>query len=238
MSGIHGMSDLRRQQEAQRERQRLVDNQQHPPRQFPLLGYGFELGTADQARKESFGRMLELIFCPYFTAKSFIFLITCIEIVMYFVTVFYEYNSNEFLTPTVDSLDTFGAKNPEKMQKDMELWRWLTPMLLHADLVHLTFNLIMQVILGFRLEPTVGPWKTIAVYVGSGFGGVLFSCLVSPDTLAVGASTAIFGITTAMIAWIILNWSGLEADMYRTVTLIWLIVILVMNLLMGLVRFT
>ena len=95
----------------------------------------------------------------------------------------------------------------------------------------------MQVILGFRLEPTVGPWKTIIIYVGSGFGGVLFSCLVDPDTIAVGASTAIFGLISSMIAWIMINWSSLEADLYRTVTLIWLIIILLFNFLMGLVWF-
>lgn len=58
----------------------------------------------------------------------------------------------------------------------------------------------MQMILGFRLEPTVGTKKTILVYVISGIGGILFSSLVSPDTIAVGASTAIFGLTSAMLA--------------------------------------
>mmetsp|Transcript_12478 Transcript_12478/g.12542 ORF Transcript_12478/g.12542 Transcript_12478/m.12542 type:complete len:156 (-) Transcript_12478:36-503(-) len=91
----------------------------------------------------------------------------------------------------------------------------------------------MQVILGFRLEPTVGWWRTAIVYVGSGIGGVIFSCLVAPDDLAVGASTAIFGITAAMIMWIIMNWSSLEDDLYRTVTLIWLIILLMFNILLG-----
>ena len=56
---------------------------------------------------------------------------------------------------------------------------------------------------------------------------------MSPTTLAVGASTAIFGLTAAMMAWIIMNWSALEADPYRTVTLIWLILLLVLNLILG-----
>ena len=237
MSDIRGISDLRREQEAQRERQRLIDRENHPPRQYPLLGYGFELGTAEEARKESFGRMIQLIFCPYFRVYSFIFVITCIDILIYIVTVFYDFDADNFLTPTNDSLDAFGDKNPERLKEDNEVYRWVTPMLLHANLMHLTFNLIMQIILGFRLEPTVGPWQTIIVYVGSGMGGILFSCLVSPDTKAVGASTAIFGIIASMIAWISLNWSSLEHDLYRTITLIWLIIILVFNILMGLVNY-
>jgi membrane associated rhomboid family serine protease len=59
------------------------------------------------------------------------------------------------------------------MQKGLQLWRWFTPMLLHADLLHIgvkatQYNLIMQLILGFRLEPTVGLWRTVVVYVASG----------------------------------------------------------------------
>eukprot|EP00358_Blepharisma_japonicum_P001696 CAMPEP_0202949288 /NCGR_PEP_ID=MMETSP1395-20130829/15408_1 /ASSEMBLY_ACC=CAM_ASM_000871 /TAXON_ID=5961 /ORGANISM="Blepharisma japonicum, Strain Stock R1072" /LENGTH=115 /DNA_ID=CAMNT_0049652181 /DNA_START=523 /DNA_END=866 /DNA_ORIENTATION=+ len=51
--------------------------------------------------------------------------------------------------------------------------------------------------------------------------------------MAVGASTSIFGITSAMLAWIIMNWTSLEGDVYRTITLIWLIMILIFNLIMG-----
>lgn len=235
MSNIRGISDLRRQQEAQRERQRLVDSEMHPPRQYPILGYGFQLGTAEEARKESFGQMLTLIFCPHFRYLSFIFIITCVQIAIYTATVIYDYDSDNFFQPTTDSLNAFGAKNPERMQDNYELWRWFTPMLLHGDLLHLTFNLIMQVILGFRLEPTVGPWVTIGIYVLSGFGGVILSCLGSPDSLSVGASGALFGILAAMVAWILINWNSLEYDLYRTVTLVWLVVLMVFNLLMGFV---
>jgi membrane associated rhomboid family serine protease len=235
MANIRGISDLRRRQEAQRERQRLIDGQDFPPRQFPLLGYGFELGTAEEARKESFGKMLKLLFCPYFTIYSFIFFITCVDVIMYTISVAYDYDTNNFLTPTISALDDLGAKDAYKLKNSHEVWRWLTPMLLHAEPSHLTFNLIMQIILGFRLEPTVGPWKTIFIYIGSGFGGVLFSSIVDPDDIAVGASTALFGILAAMISWIIINWSSLEGDPYRTVTLVWLFFILMFNFLIGLV---
>jgi membrane associated rhomboid family serine protease len=237
MSNVRGISDLRRQQEAQRERQRLVDSEMHPPRQYPILGYGFQLGSAEEARKESFGQMLTLIFCPHFRYLSFIFIITTLQVIIYFTTVFYDYDTSKFFQPTTDSLNDFGAKNPERMQENYELWRWFTPVMLHGDLLHLTFNLIMQLILGFRLEPTVGPWITIAIYWLSGFGGVILSCLGSPDSLSVGASGALFGILAAMIAWIMINWSSLEHDLYRTVTLVWLVVLLVFNLLMGFVIF-
>lgn len=232
MSGPRGFRDLDRERE-ERERQRLINRENRPVRQYPIMGYGFELGTPDSARKESFWQMIKYIFCPFFTVMSFIFAITCVQIVIYFITVFYDYDEDAFLEPKDGTLDDFGAKNPEKMQQDYQIWRFITPMFLHADMTHIIFNLFIQLILGFRLEPTVGIWRTMVVYVLSAIGGVLFSSVVDPLNLAVGASTAIFGIIAAMITWIIMNWSSLENDSYRTVTLIWLIILLLFNFLIG-----
>lgn len=110
-------------------------------------------------------------------------------------------------------------------------------MLLHANLTHIVYNVIMQLILGFRLEPTVGHWRTVAIYVTSGVGGVLFSCLCTPDVNAVGASTSIFGILSSMIMWLIMNWNALENNQFKIITLIWLIMLLLFNFLFGFVSF-
>lgn len=198
---------------------------------YPILNSTRFGGSPEEARKETFWQMLKFIFCPYFSVRSFIFIITMIDIVMYFATVFYSYDTDEFLQPKVDSLVIFGAKDPKKMQ-GYEIWRWITPTLLHANLMHLFSNMIMQLILGSRLEPTVGLWRTIAVYEISGFGGVLFSSLVS-NGIAVGASTSLFGLLSSMITWLIMNWGRLGDNPYRIFALIWLIMLLVFNLLIG-----
>ena len=52
--------------------------------------------------------------------------------------------------------------------------------------MHLFSNMIIQLILGYRLELTVGIWRTIVIYEISGFGGIMLSSLVS-NTVAVGA---------------------------------------------------
>ena len=56
--------------------------------------------------------MLTYIFCPFFTVVSFIFAITIIDMIMFLVSVAYDFDSDSFLEPTEDSLDTLGAKNP------------------------------------------------------------------------------------------------------------------------------
>lgn len=83
---------------------------------YPILNSTRFGGSPEEARKETFWQMLKFIFCPYFSIKSFIFIITVIDIVMYFITVFYSYDTNEFLQPKVDTLITFGAKDPSRMQ--------------------------------------------------------------------------------------------------------------------------
>lgn len=88
-------------------------------------------------------------------------------------------------------------------------------------------------ILGFRLEPTVGFAKTILVYIISGFGGILFSSLCNPHSIGVGASTAIFGIITAMIVWVIIHWEDYPDSPYKCMTIVWLIMLLLFNFMFG-----
>jgi rhomboid protease GluP len=199
--------------------------------EYPILNSSRFGGTPEEARKETFWQMLKFIFCPYFTMRSFIFIITIIDVLMYIITVFYEYDTNEFLQPKISTLIKFGAKDPSKMH-GYEIWRWFTPSLLHLNLMHLFSNMIMQLILGSRLEPTVGLWRTIVVYEVSGFGGVLFSSLVS-DGIAVGASTCLFGLLSSMIVWVIMNWNRLPDSPYKIFALVWLIMMLIFNIMMG-----
>jgi membrane associated rhomboid family serine protease len=209
--------------------QRMLGGQ--PGNDYPILNSARFEGTPEDARKETFWEMLKFIFCPYFTMKSFIFVITIVDVIMYIITVSYDYDTDNFLQPRTDTLITFGAKDPARM-KGYEIWRWITPTVLHANLMHLFSNMLMQVVVGFRLEPTVGVWRTMAIYELSGFGGVLFSSLVSSG-VAVGASTSLFGLLSGMITWLVMNWSRLPEGPSKMFTLVWLIMLIVFNLLLG-----
>ena len=72
------------------------------------------------------------------------------------------------------------------------------PIFLHADFMHITLNLISQLIIGGFIERIFGFWRTFAIYFISGIGGTLFGCLVN-DKISVGASGAIFGICAALV---------------------------------------
>lgn len=83
-----------------------------------------------------------------------------------------------------------------------EWWRLFTPILLHATLLHILFNMYALWILGPQIERGVGTWPFVAAYLASaGAGGAFFFFLGDPLVPAVGASGAIFGLFGVWFNW-------------------------------------
>lgn len=91
---------------------------------------------------------------------------------------------------------------------ELEPWRHLSAMFVHASLLHIGFNLLALTDLGRALEKTLGSARFTVVYLGSGILGFVVSDYwsrfgVPPGGLAplftVGASGGVFGLLGAMI---------------------------------------
>jgi membrane associated rhomboid family serine protease len=80
---------------------------------------------------------------------------------------------------------------------DGEWYRLLTGGFLHGGLIHIGFNMYALYILGQLLEPAFGSVRFCAMYFASLFAGSLGVVLLEPQTPAVGASGAIFGLFAA-----------------------------------------
>jgi membrane associated rhomboid family serine protease len=80
---------------------------------------------------------------------------------------------------------------------------------LHAGLGHIAFNMVALYFLGRLLEPAIGTPRFVGVYVASLLGGAFGALLLSPDSLTIGASGAIFGLFGA--AFVIARGRGLDA---------------------------
>lgn len=80
-----------------------------------------------------------------------------------------------------------------------EWYRIITSGFLHADLMHLAFNMFMLWVLGSMLEPSMGKWPFLATYVMSLVAGSLGVLILDPDVVTVGASGAVFGLMGAAI---------------------------------------
>lgn len=76
-----------------------------------------------------------------------------------------------------------------------QYYRLLTAAFLHANLIHLTFNMLALAQLGPGLEQRLGRVRFLGLYLLSALGGSTLSFLVSdPGALGVGASGAIYGL--------------------------------------------
>ena len=84
-----------------------------------------------------------------------------------------------------------------------EYWRLVTAGFLHAGLFHLLTNMLSLWILGSIIEPAVGTWRFAVIYFVSLLCGSFGALLMSPDSITVGASGAIFGLlaSAAVVAW-------------------------------------
>jgi membrane associated rhomboid family serine protease len=76
-------------------------------------------------------------------------------------------------------------------------WRVVTSGFLHDGLLHIGFNMYILYVLGMQLEPLLGRVKFGMIYGVSLLTGSLGALLVSPHSLTVGASGAVFGIMGA-----------------------------------------
>lgn len=83
-----------------------------------------------------------------------------------------------------------------------EWWRLFTPVLLHATIMHIVFNMWALWVLGPQIERGVGTGPFVGLYLASAaVGGVFVFFLGDPTTVAVGASGAIFGLFGVWANW-------------------------------------
>ncbi|WP_024834209.1 rhomboid family intramembrane serine protease [Ruminiclostridium josui] len=94
-------------------------------------------------------------------------------------------------------LEPFGAK-VNNLIMDGQYWRFITPMFLHADIVHLAVNCYSIYIIGTQVEKIFGRGRFLAIYFVSGLIGSAASFAFSLNS-SVGASGAIFGLVGAML---------------------------------------
>lgn len=84
---------------------------------------------------------------------------------------------------------------------DGALWRLLTSVFLHQEIVHILFNMYALTIFGPMLEGALGRIRFVALYLTAGLAGsVLVYCLSAPNGFTVGASGAIYGLFGATFA--------------------------------------
>lgn len=96
---------------------------------------------------------------------------------------------------SVQTVYDFGGVLGDEIQVDpIQSWRLLAAMFVHIGLQHFVLNMITLYFLGRIAEDLFGSKAFLALYLLSGLMGNLFVLAFSPEVVAAGASTALFGI--------------------------------------------
>jgi rhomboid protease GluP len=105
----------------------------------------------------------------------------------------------------VDILEYYGARINVFIRAG-EVWRFFTPALLHGSITHILFNMYALYSIGGSVERFFGARRFVTLYILAAFSGNVLSFYFGDDnSIAVGASTAIFGLIGAEAVFFIQN---------------------------------
>jgi membrane associated rhomboid family serine protease len=90
-----------------------------------------------------------------------------------------------------------------------EWYRLVTCGFLHANIIHIGFNMLLLFSLGRLLEPALGMPRFLVLYFASLLAGSFGALILEPNSLGIGASGAIFGLAGA--TFIIARGRGMDA---------------------------
>jgi membrane associated rhomboid family serine protease len=101
---------------------------------------------------------------------------------------------NPMIGPYPDALSEWGAKNTVFILEDGEWWRLITPIFLHAGIIHLLCNIMVQLETGAFFEREWGSIPWLIIYLASAVGSSSLSVVAMPDAISVGSSGAVMGL--------------------------------------------
>ncbi|USW53499.1 Putative peptidase S54, rhomboid, Rhomboid-like superfamily [Septoria linicola] len=86
-------------------------------------------------------------------------------------------------------------------------WRFIVPIFLHAGIIHIGFNMLLQLTLGRDVELLIGSIRFAILYFASGiFGFILGGNFAATGIASTGASGSLFGILAITLLDLLYTW--------------------------------
>jgi len=241
MPNIHGLGDYKDQGRRSYDSSARGQSQSSQPSQ-PFAGGEDEGPTISLMRapnsdpRDRVGSISDFLM-PRFKVRTFTFFISIIQVIMFIITLIVGavkfdgafVSGNSMLGPGTRTFIQMGGKWLPDIKKGY-IWLLFSPALLHGGVIHLFSNLFFQLRFGFTLEKRWGMFRFVLVYFLTAMGASLFSCVMSPDTVSVGASGALFGILGADVSFLAINWDEIPDARSEACMLVFIIII---NMVIG-----
>jgi len=146
----------------------------------------------------------------YITPKSFIFIVSIAQIIIYLITQHIE--PFETIKDFPCALYKFGAKYTPAILTFHHFHRLILPIMLHMNNMHIVGNLGIQLAIGFRLEKFIGWGQMIFFYILCGLAGNLLSSINMVTIPSIGASSSILGLLGFYCVHTVKQWKLPETD--------------------------
>ncbi|MBU3109100.1 rhomboid family intramembrane serine protease [Clostridium gasigenes] len=153
------------------------------------------------------------------------YILISLNILIYLVSVIKARNLFEI---DIYTLANMGAK-VNVLINDGQVWRLITAAFLHGGLVHIGFNMMALNVIGPQVEKIYGWKKYLIIYFLSALGGSLLSYMLSPQSISVGASGAVFGLLGSMLVFGVINKKSIGKSFMMNI-----IEVIVLNIIIGL----
>ncbi|QUC19580.1 uncharacterized protein UV8b_03821 [Ustilaginoidea virens] len=129
-----------------------------------------------------------------------------------------------------------AAQDPQPNQ----WFRFIVPMFMHAGLIHIGFNLLLQLTLAKEMEQVIGSIRFFLVYISAGiFGFVMGGNFAAPGIASTGASGSLFGIIALTLLDLLYSWGERRNPVKDLVFIIMdMVISFVLGLLPGLDNFS
>lgn len=152
---------------------------------------------------------------------------------------------NPMIGPSAETLVRMGAKETFLIVNENEAWRLVSPMVLHAGLIHYFLNMLALWFIGSAVEQSHGFIPAMILFILPAIGGTVLSAIFLPEYISVGASGGIFGLIGACLSDILMNWKLIFSDFVNergskkrhAMILLFLFLDIVVNCLLGITPF-
>ncbi|KAL7643974.1 UNVERIFIED_CONTAM: hypothetical protein RMT77_005987 [Armadillidium vulgare] len=195
----------------QRDREVTSENDFHLLIKQPTLFHRMVRLIADEFLTEERDRKYYADHYRCWPPPFFIVLVTLLQL---FVFCYYTVVTSEMGWGGPVPLDSPFIYRPDKRH---HVWRFILYAFLHAGWVHLTFNLLVQLLIGLPLEMVHGSTRIGTVYLAGVLAGSLGTSVFDSEVFLVGASGGVYALLAAHLSNVLINYNNMQFGILRLV---------------------